>query len=149
MNDATTMPDDTTLMIRRTFDADMKTLFAALTDPAAIGEWFCPGTFRVARAEGDLRVGGSWVIEMISPEGNARNVGGEYLAIDPPNSVSFTWAWQNEPAEVSHVEYRLSPADAGTTLTLIHTRLPSVESRDMHGTGWNAALDKLIPFLAR
>ena len=148
MNDATTMPDDTTLLIRRTFDADMATLFAALTRPEAIREWFGPGAFKVANVSGDLRVGGTWIIEMLSPEGNPHNVGGEYLTIDPPNSVSFTWAWANEPSEVSHVEYRLSPAASGTTLTLLHTRLPSAESRDRHGMGWNGALDKLVPWIA-
>ena len=149
MNDAaTTTPDATTLMIRRTFDADIATLFDALTNADAIREWFAPGAFSVARAASDLRVGGAWVIEMVSPEGNPHNVGGEYLEIDPPNSVAFTWAWANEPDEVSHVRYNLTRAEAGTMLTLIHSRLPSESSRDRHIHGWNGALDKLMPWIA-
>ena len=149
MNDALTeTPDATTLMLRRTFDADMDRLFAALTRAEAIREWFGPGPFRVRHAASDLRVGGAWVIEMESPEGNAHNVGGEYLEVDPPKMVAFTWAWTNEPTEISHVRYALTPADAGTTLTLTHSRLPSENSRDLHGQGWNGALDKLMPWIA-
>lgn len=149
MNDAwTTMPDATTLVIRRTFDASMPALFDALTNPSAIREWFGPGPFRVANAAADLRVGGAWVIEMVSPEGKPHNVGGEYLEVDPPNGVSFTWAWENEPSEVSHVSYALFPADNGTTLMLTHSRLPSESSRDQHSHGWNGALDKLMPWIA-
>lgn len=149
MNDASTaMPDATTLVLRRTFDANMRALFDALTTPSAITEWFGPGPFRVANAAIDLRVGGAWLIEMVSPEGNAHNVGGEYLEVNPPHGVSFTWAWQNEPSEISHVSYALTPAEGGTTLTLTHSRLPSESSRDMHAQGWNGALDKLMPWIA-
>lgn len=145
----TTMPDAATLMIRRTFNVGMETLFDALTRADAIMHWFGPGDFRVAHAESDLRVGGSWLIEMVSPDGNPHNVGGEYLEIDAPRSVVFTWAWANEPTEVSQVAYALSPVDeATTTLTLTHTRLPSETSRDMHASGWNGALEKLAPWLS-
>lgn len=144
----TETPDATTLMIRRTFAADMPRLFDALTRADAIREWFGPGPYTVTHAASDLRVGGAWAIHMQSPEGSPHNVAGEYLEVDPPRAVAFTWAWENAPAEVSHVRYALSPADAGTTLTLTHSRLPSETSRDLHGQGWNGALDKLMPWLA-
>ena len=145
----TEMKDATTLMIRRTYDADVETLFDALTGAEGITGWFGPGTFKVTNCESDVRVGGKWFIEMLNAEGNTHNVGGEYVAVDAPNSVVFTWAWKWEPDEVSQVTYRLSPAEDGkTTLTLIHERLPSENSRDLHGQGWNGALDNLGPWLA-
>ena len=149
MDAVTQTPDATTLMLRRTFATDMERLFDALTQAEAIREWFGPGPFKVTHAASDLRVGGAWVIEMQSPEGNAHNVGGEYVEIDRPRSVRFTWAWQFEPNEISEVTYRLSPIDETSTLfTLIHTRLPSENSRDLHGQGWNKTLDNLGPWLA-
>ena len=141
-------PNATTLMLRRTFAADIDRLFDALTQPDAIREWFGPGSFRVRHAAADLRVGGAWVIEMESPEGNAHDVGGEYLEIDRPRMVAFSWAWANEPSEVSHVRYTLTPADDGTTLTLTHSRLPSENSRNLHAQGWNGSLDNLMPWIA-
>ena len=106
-------------------------------------------TIKDATAKGDLRPGGKWVIEMTNAEGKSHNVGGEYVEVDRPSSVRFTWAWHFEPEEVSEVTYRLSPVtDTSTQLTLIHTRLPSEGSRDQHAGGWNGALDNLAPWLA-
>ncbi|HUS53872.1 MAG TPA: SRPBCC domain-containing protein [Thermohalobaculum sp.] len=142
--------DDTTLMIRRSYDADAATLFRALTDPEAIKEWFGPGVAKVRHASSDLRVGGKWAIEMIGDNCEEHNVSGEYVEIDAPRKVVFTWAWRSTPDKVSQVTYALSPAGEGrTNLTLTHERLANAEVRDKHGYGWNGALDKLAPWLAR
>ena len=150
MNEAETqMVDAATLMLRRTYSADIETVFNALTKAEAIKAWFGPGAMKVTHSACDLRVGGRWVIEMLTPEGNMHNVGGEYIEIDRPRSVKFTWAWQFEPDEVSEVTYRLKRINEGSTLfTLIHSRLPSENSRDLHGQGWNKTLDNLGPWLA-
>lgn len=144
MNAVTEMTGETSLMIRRVFDADMQTLFEALTDPKVIVQWMGGGVAIPRRAESDLRVGGQWFVEMRGSSGNDHNVRGEFTRVDPPNEVAFTWAWYSTPEAVSHVTYRLTAAEAGkTTLTLIHEKLPSTEARDGHGRGWNASMDKL------
>lgn len=140
---------DTTLVIRRSFDAEIETLFRALTDPAALMEWFGPGTAKVHHAESDLRVGGKWAIEMIGDNCEECNVSGEYVELDAPRKVVFTWAWRSTPDQVSQVTYALSPAGKGrTTLTLTHERLANAEVRDKHAFGWNGSLDNLAPWLA-
>ena len=144
----TEMQGETALMIRRTFDTDKETLFRALTSAEGITGWFGPGTFKVINCQSDLRVGGAWFIEMVNAEGNTHHVGGEYLSIDAPNSVVFTWAWKWEPDEISQVTYRLGSNEGGeTTLTLTHEKLPSENSRDLHAQGWNGALENLSPWL--
>jgi uncharacterized protein YndB with AHSA1/START domain len=142
--------DETKLVIRRSFDADIETLFDALTNPEALKDWFVPGTANVHHAASDLREGGQWAIEMIGDNREAHNVSGEYVEVDPPRKVVFTWAWQSTPDRVSQVTYALKPESAGrTTLTLTHERLASAEVRDRHEFGWNGSLDKLAPWLAR
>jgi uncharacterized protein YndB with AHSA1/START domain len=142
--------DDTTLMIRRSYDADAATLFRALTDPEALKEWFGPGTAKVHHASSDLRVGGKWAIEMTGDNCEEHYISGEYVEIDAPRKVVFTWAWRSTPDRVSQVTYALSPASEGrTTLTLTHERLHNAEIRDKHVFGWNGSLDKLTPWLAR
>jgi len=142
--------DDTTLMIRRVYDVDAATLFCALTDPEALKEWFGPGAAKVQHASGDLRVGGKWAIEMISDNCEEHNISGEYVEIDAPRKVVFTWAWRSTPDRVSQVTYALSPAgEGGTTLILTHERLHNAEIRDKHVYGWNGSLDKLAPWLSR
>ena len=144
----TEMTDQTTLMLRRGYDTDIDTLFRALTDPEAIRQWFGPGTAKVHHAEGEIRVGGRWAIEMVGDNCEEHKVSGEYTQVDPPNRVSFTWAWASTPENVSEVTYALSPApEGGTTLTLTHARLANADARDRHAFGWNGSLDKLGPWL--
>jgi len=146
----TVTPDETTLVIRRSFDADMETLFRALTDPEAVKSWFGGCTMKVRHAENDLRAGGRWAIGMVGDDGEEHNVSGEYVEIDAPHKAVFTWAWRSTPDRVSRVTYALTPAgDGRTTLTLTHERLANVEARDKHAFGWNACFDKLGPWLAR
>ena len=146
----TTMTGETALMIRRSFDADIATLWRALTDPAAWLQWFGAGVAKPHNTEADLRPGGKWAIEMKGLDtGSDFSVGGEFIEIDAPNRVSFTWAWFSTPEAVTMVTYVLSDAGNGrTTLTLTHEQFPSTEMRDSHGKGWNATLDKLVTFVA-
>lgn len=141
--------DETTLMIRRSFAADLDTVFDALTNPAALRQWFGPGTVTPTTVSCDLRVGGQWAIEMVDPDCNEHNVSGEYLEIDPPNRVVFSWAWASTPDAVSRVTYALSRGERGqTVLTLTHERLGDGQIRDRHGIGWGGSLDNLAPWLA-
>lgn len=147
---STPVKDDTTLVIRRSYDANVDTLFHALTNPEALKAWFGPGSAKVHHAESDLRVGGKWAIEMIGDNCEEHNVSGEYVEIDAPRRVVFTWAWRSTPDRVSQVTYALTPAgDGKTTLTLTHERLANAEIRDKREFGWNGSLDKLKPWLAR
>lgn len=142
--------DETKLVIRRSFDADVETLFEALTNPEALKDWFGPGTAKVRHATSDLRVGGRWSIEMIGDNCEEHNVSGEFVEVDPPRKVAFTWAWRSTPDRVSQVTYALKPeAEGRTTLTLTHERFASADIRDRHEFGWNGSLDKLAPWLAR
>ena len=145
-------PDATTLMIRRTFQADMDVLWQALTDPKAWMQWFGGGHATPVTTTADLRPGGAWRIDMRGNEsGNAISLVGEYVEIDRPRRVSFTWAWEASPERgESLVTYTLSPgeADGETTLILTHERLVSEDIRDSHAMGWTATLELLAAHLA-
>lgn len=145
----TEMTGETSLMIRRVFEADIETLFRALTDPHTIMLWMGGGVAKPQRAESDLREGGAWFVEMQGSSGNPHNVKGAFTRVDPPNEVGFTWAWYSTPEAVSHVTYRLKAvSDSQTQLTLIHDRFATTDARDGHGRGWNASLDRLVDVLA-
>ena len=136
-------PDQATLMIRRSFDADMATLWQALTDPQAWLHWFGGGHAAPIAASADLRPGGAWRIEM------RHIVEGEYLEVEAPHRVSFTWAWYTTPGRVSRVTYTLTPGqrDGQTPLTLRHERFFDADARDNHGRGWTHSLERLAAWL--
>lgn len=146
----TEMTGPTSLMIRRTFDADIETLFRALTDPRAWMSWFGGGKATPVDTDADLKVGGAWHINLRGKDGSEFGVFGEFTEIDAPNAVSFTWSWTGTPDRISQVSYRLSAAENNqTTLTLIHDRFFDSESRDGHSAGWNATLELLVGYLEK
>ena len=140
---------DTALMIRRTFQADIQTVWKALTDPNAWMHWFGAKMAKANHTEADLRVGGKWAIEMTGLEsGESHNVKGEFVEVDEPNRVSFTWAWYSTPDRVSLVTYALTDHGDSTTLTLTHERFADLEARDGHNRGWTASLENLEAYLS-
>ena len=145
----TEMTGETALMLRRTFNADLSTLWPALTDPKAWLGWFGGGHATPIESAADLRPGGAWFVEFRGNEsGNIFRVSGEFVSIEPETGLSFTWGWSFGEGHVSQVSYRLSPVgDDRTTLTLNHERLPTSEARDQHGRGWTASIDRLDTYL--
>ena len=145
-------PDATSLMIRRTFAADIETLWDALTDPKAWMQWFGGGHATPVETSADLRVGGAWRIEMRGNEsGNQIVLIGEYVEISRPDRLVFTWAWGSAPDKVSRVTYELSPGDAPdeSKLLLTHDRLADSDMRDSHAMGWSATLELLAAMFAK
>jgi uncharacterized protein YndB with AHSA1/START domain len=72
---------------------------------------------------------------------------GEFVEVDPPRRVVFTWGWDRSerpvPPGSSTVEVVLEPAGDGTRLTLRHSGLPDEEQVAQHGHGWEHYLERL------
>jgi uncharacterized protein YndB with AHSA1/START domain len=89
------------------------------------------------------RPGGTFRCDM-----NGSNIaGGEYVEVDPPSRVVFTWGWEGVGATIesggSTIEVLLEPDGEGTHLRLIHRDLPSAESARKHRHGWDHYLARL------
>ena len=92
-------------------------------------------------ADIDLRVGGTYNVHMMTPDGKDHAVVGTYREIDPPNRLVYTWSWESRPIDsVVTIEF-LDRGDA-TEVVLRH-ELPSPDERDKHRQGWIGCLDKL------
>jgi uncharacterized protein YndB with AHSA1/START domain len=118
-------------------EADPETVFPFFTDPGKLTRWM--GT----QAELDPRPGGIYRVQVLE-QWTAR---GEYVEVDPPRRVVFTWGWENEGSAVapgaSTVEVSLVADGAGTLVTLRHRDLPSKDSRDQHQIGWEHYMRRL------
>lgn len=132
----------TRLEITRTLAAPPERVWRAFTDPAALNGWFWPHLD--GRAEVDLRVGGGYRI--VGPKAGIE-VAGEYLEIDPPKRLVFTWRW-GEEEERSLVTLEVTVAAGGTLLSIVHDQFADPTSRDAHHQGWNDCLDRLPDWLA-
>jgi uncharacterized protein YndB with AHSA1/START domain len=132
-----------TIEVRRTLAANPEEVFRAWTDPEWMGNWMSPvGT---ATAEVDLRQGGRFRVVM-SGRGMVIEHTGEYLHVEPPNRLVFTWQSPFTGDEPSVVTVALSAAPGGTELVLTHGRLPR-DVAESHGEGWAAMFDRLATML--
>lgn len=133
----------TELTISRTLAAPAERVWRALTDPAALAAWFWPQRF-APTATVDLRVGGRFRIDGPAV-GMAAS--GEYVTVEPPRTLVFTWLWDGDPDETL-VTIELTPVADGTHLALRHERFADAGSRDNHAQGWNDCLDRLPGWLS-
>lgn len=137
------MPD---LRLEREFSVDAQTLYAFLTTPEGLLQWWGPEGVHVIEHSLDFTATGPWFASMRSDEGNFYKVSGHVTHIDPPRSVGFTWAWHDEAdqrGEESHVTFTVEATDTGARLLLDHRDLPSAEIAERHTNGWASALRKL------
>ncbi len=133
----------------RVLPAPPEEVFDAWTDPASIREWMCPGAISEAVATLDVRVNGRFTIVMKSPSGDVVHTG-QYVAIDRPRRLVFTWVSSGVRGRTTQVTIELQPhGDDGTRLTLVHEDMPDAEAFANHERGWGQILTKLDARLRR
>ena len=110
-------------------------VFPYLTDAALVVRWM--GDW----ADLQPTPGGTYAVDV-----NGVPIRGEYVAVDPPHRVVFTWgAAGNDtlaPGSTT-VEIVLRPDGAGTVVDLVHRGLPPDEL-PKHEVGWAHFLGRLV-----
>jgi uncharacterized protein YndB with AHSA1/START domain len=113
-----------------------ETVFAYFTDPAKMIQWMG------SEATLDPRPGG---VCRISPSGHNTMLG-EFVEVDPPRRIVFTWGWESElfatPPQSTRVEVSLVPDGDETVVHLTHRRLQP-EAVPIHQAGWEHYLPRL------
>jgi len=136
-------PDADRLVVRRVIPASRDAVFAAWTDPESIKHWMCPGDIIEAEAHLDPRPGGRFRILMKMP-GRAVDHTGEYLVVERPSKLVFTWISVNTGNRPSLVTVELFERGADACeLVLTHERLPDPEQVRRHSAGWTQITEKL------
>ena len=132
--------------LQRTINATPERVFDAWLDAEALAKFMRPGPDMTCDAVNDPRVGGKFLITMMGDKSVHPHTG-EYLEIDRPRKLVFTWHSKSTAMASSTVTIELEPAAGGKTeLTLTHVGLPENQVEG-HNGGWTAivnALDDLL-----
>ena len=144
-------PETHELSLTRLLDAPRQKLFRCWTDAELLKQWFVPKPWSIARAELDVRPGGSTLIVMKNPEGEEFPNPGIYLEIVENEKIvltdAYTSAWV--PSAKPFMTAIITFADEGdkTRYTAI-ARHWSEEDRKAHEEmgfheGWGICADQL------
>jgi len=132
------------LVVRRVIAASPERLFEAWTTSSQVQAWWGPRDVRCASAEIDARVGGRYRIANALPDGRVVVIAGEFLAIDRPSELVYTWHIEPGEAAPERVTVRFEARGAETEVVVIHEQIADPRKRDEHEAGWSGCLDGLV-----
>ncbi|WP_260287853.1 SRPBCC family protein [Peribacillus aracenensis] len=106
----------TTLKMTRNFDVVPEMVFDAWLNPQMMRKWFftLEGTNKAAK--NDSQVGGTWEI-IDERDGKDYRAIGEYLEIDPPNKLVFTFKMPQFSELVDTITVELKELQKGCEMT--------------------------------
>jgi uncharacterized protein YndB with AHSA1/START domain len=135
-----------TVRVRRSYNHAPERVFDAWLDPALLTRWMFGTVVRdeeIVRVSLDPRVGGSFSF-VVRRQGVEIDHVGEYLEIDRPRRLVFTWAIADNLPDTSHVTIEIVPRHGGCELTLTHDMdVKWTEYASRTESGWRTMLDAL------
>lgn len=139
--------------INRTFDAPRELVWHAWTDPTTAAKWWHPHQVVVPEesVEIDLKVGGRYAYLIIDPTGGRWPTAGEYLEIDEPSRLRFTWGSPDDAADdIPVITVDLAETADGKTDMTFHLLGLNADPEAEHGVfgGWTEAFEVLDELFA-
>jgi uncharacterized protein YndB with AHSA1/START domain len=128
--------------VTRRFGAPRQAVWAAWTNPGIAGRWlFTSPNSETHSAELDVRVGGAWTITD-RREGVDYTAVGEYLAVEPPRRLAFTFGMPQFSPSFGRVIVTLEADGRGCLMALRQEDLP-LEHHEPTILGWEQMFDTL------
>jgi uncharacterized protein YndB with AHSA1/START domain len=132
--------------VTRRFRTSPERVFDAWLDPEMIGKWMFGPSLReeeVVKISADARVGGTFSF-VVRRQGKEIDHIGEYLEIERPRRLVFTWAVAPDPIDSSRVIVEIVPQGTGCDLTLTHELHPDwADYASRTEAAWTKMLDVL------
>ena len=142
------MTETATVRVQRVMPAAPDLVFDQWLDPESLEEWMCPRPVRVIDVTVEPHVGGVVRID-VDDSGTRVLISGQFLTIDRPNLLRFTWANSNwpDPTSESVVNVSFEPVgDDETLMSIEHSLLPPAEFESFDA-GWTLTVEQLAAVL--
>ena len=151
MATATITPDEDIVLAEIFVTAPPERVFAAITDPGQMLQWWGQkGMYRCTQFQTDLRPGGTWRTDGVRGDGQPFHVGGEYLEVNPPRLLVYTWvaSWTGDLRTT--VRWELEATGDGTHVRIRHSGFAArPEAAQEHAQGWQHVLGWIQAFVEK
>ena len=123
-----TMPTERTVHVERVFDAMRERVWAALTQPELVAQWWGRGN-RLDVETYELTRGGHWRFVEHS-DGQTHGFEGRFREITPPTKLVYSFEWDGMPTHVAIESITLEDLGDGRTLMVTDSLFLTGDDRD-------------------
>ena len=109
--------------------------------------WSNDGEFRTEKFENDLRAGGKWLVRFRATDGSPSGAEGEYLRVERPSHLSFTWKADWDAGGPTRIELEFQKSGNGTLVKLRHSGFDEAGWRNANKDVWRETLEALGNYL--
>jgi uncharacterized protein YndB with AHSA1/START domain len=144
-------PDNNVVLGEVFIEAPRERVFQAISDPQQTVKWLGQSDkYQFSEFKMDVRVGGKWSCAGSSATMGGRiEVHGEFLEVDPPRKLAYTWSSSWMPT-TTEVHWQLESQDSGTLLKLTHSGFAgNADQAKGHSIGWALVLSWVQAFVER
>lgn len=145
--------DENPLIIKKVFNHGINEVFAAFASGESLQAWLAPAdNIKTKALLHQFSVGGNYKISFILPDQQELILFGEYLEIEKPVKIIFTWMWEEPDIHAginSLVIVDLKQKNENTELTITHQHLSTTAAINRHSQGWAGAIERLHNWLNR
>jgi uncharacterized protein YndB with AHSA1/START domain len=138
-----------TLTLKRTFDAPVKLVWEAWTEPGHIAAWWGPKGMKTNVVEHNFKVGGTWKYTMKMPDGSDFISEGVYSVIEQFKKIfsSAEFRPMTEGVEIQAI-FEAKGAKTDFTFNVIHPTEEYMKQQSMgFNRGWGSVFDRLGEFV--
>ena len=140
-----------TLTLKRTFNAPIKLVWEAWTQPEHVALWWGPKGMEIKVVEHDFRVGGKWKYTMEMPDGNEFISDGVYSVIVELEKIfsSANFKPMTEGVEIQAL-FEENGDKTNFTFNCIHPTEEYCKQQEKMGfyNGWGSVFDRLETFVS-
>jgi uncharacterized protein YndB with AHSA1/START domain len=141
------------IRITRIYDAPVKTVWEAWTDPEQVAQWWGPRGFTLTTHSKDLRVGGSWKYTMHGPDGVDYPNNTLYHEVEKHSKLVYDHGGYEDRPPLFRVTVLFSEVDGKTKMEMsmaLPTPEAAVEARKfIKKAGGDATWDRLAEYLEK
>ncbi len=139
------------IALTRVYDAPLRAVWDAWTDPEQAGKWWGPRGFTLTTHSHDLRTGGSWNYTMHGPDGTDYPNTTKYLEVVEGSKLLYDHGGHDDRPPLFRVTALFSEAKGKTTLQMtmaLATAEAAEETKNfIKKAGGNATWDRLAEYL--